>query len=495
MEAGSSACMGVPMTGRCLDSQTVAACVVGTNGEGRLVTNPCGTGYACVTETDKAYCKLTAVCREGQSRCQSATTQQVCKGGTWQDSSCAAATQCRAFPGIGGSCVPTGLGITVQGSLRYERRQPNATLSGYTAPSATAAAGVFVEVVDGTEILGTGFTDSQGQFAIAAYRPPSISGQVVYIPIDFHPDDSPAYGVALAKDGDTINTSPGMWSFATSNLPAPVKGFLNVGTQTVKADNSGAIQIFEWLRSHFARMTTQFGSAPAQSLAVLWKPGIDAFCLACFINRAGGGTNVGSGLLPLHFDTTILLSGSTMSPLHWSGSVVNHELGHFVLDEYSRPPGEGGIHYINAAESPGLAWSEGYATWDGQAALSAGQPAPNPIYFSVQQGTAFYVDISDAMSSAGMIPLPDPSGSIDQQVAEVVVASIAWDLWRSGNDTAVQTSITLPRMTGGLNRGYKTVDLVDFADALLCGQRLSATELSASMNKYRFPWDNQPICP
>lgn len=406
-----------------------------------------------------------------------------------------AGTECRTFPGLGGSCILPGSEVTAQGTLHYERRQPNASLSGYTAPAATAAAGVFIVLVDGSEVLGSGFSDEQGQFSIRGYRAPGAGGQVIYLPLAFFPDDRPAYGVAIPNDGATSNTAPAMWSFSTSNLPVPQGGVISVGTQIIRAENSGAIHIFSWLRAHLTRAATVFGSAQKDSVVALWKPGIDSYCLSCFLNRTSGGTDVGGGLLPLHFDTTILLSGSGENPLQWSSSIINHEIGHFVMDQYSRPPNEGGIHYLSAPEPPGLAFSEGYATWDGQAALSAEQAAPNSIYFTVQQGTAFYIDLSSAMASTGIIPLPDPSGSIDQQIGEIAVASIAWDLWSHGGDAPVLSGIALPRITSGLNRGYKTVDLIDFADALLCAGRVSAQQMSSSMSKYRFPWDNQPLCP
>lgn len=489
-----SACLGIPPTGRCLDRQTLATCVVVTNGEPSLVQNTCAAGYTCVSAGDQSSCKLTSTCREGQTRCSSTSVQQLCQGGVFQDRTCLGGTECRTFPGLGGNCILPGSGVTAQGTLHYERRQPNASLSGYTAPAATAAAGVFIALVDGSEVLGSGFSNEQGQFTISGYRAPGAGGQVIYIPLAFFPDDGPAYGVAIPSDGAT-STAPAMWSFSTSNLPAPQGGVIPVGTQIIRAENSGAMHIFSWLRTHLARAATVFGSAQTSSVAVLWKPGVDSFCLACFLNRTSGGTDVGGGLLPLHFDTTILLSGSDENPLQWSSSIINHELGHFVMGQYSRPPGEVGVHYLSAPESPGLAFSEGYATWDGQAALSAEQPTPNPIYFAVQQGTAFYIDLSSAMASSGMIPLPDPRGSIDQQIGEIAVASIAWDLWRNGGDIPVLSGIALPRVTSGLNRGYKTVDLVDFADALLCGGRVSAQQMNTSMSKYGFPWDNQPLCP
>jgi hypothetical protein len=488
-------CNGVPMTGRCLDSTTVATCVAGSDDMPRLVQNSCGVGYTCVSEPTQAYCKLTATCREGQSRCTSSTTREVCDKSAWQSMTCPGAQQCSTFPGLGAACVLPGINVVVQGTLRFERRVPNSTLTGYTAPAAAPAPGVFVEVVDGSEVLGTGFTDSNGQFAVGAYRPPSATAKLVFVPIAFFPDDSPAYGVAIPKDKDTVNTSLGMWSFSSSNLPAAVGGVINTGTQTVTAEDSGAINIFTWMAAHFARVTTLFGRAPAQSVIALWTPNVDMFCLACFINRAGGGTYVGGGTLPLHFDNTILLSGTTGSPLQWSASVINHEIGHFIMHEYGQSPGEGGVHYLNMPEAPGLAWSEGYATWAGQAALSVGLATPNPRYFTRQQGTTFYIDISNVTSSAGMIPLPNPNGPIDQDIGEIAVAAIAWDLWRTAGDAAISTSLALPRVTSSLNRGYKTLDLVDFADAALCGGRATSAQVTSSMTKFRFPWDNNPLCP
>lgn len=494
MSAGP--CNGVPESGRCLDTTTVATCVVGADNMPRLVQNSCAVGYTCVSESAQAFCKLTSSCKEGQTRCTSSTTREVCSGGTWQSMTCPSAQQCNTFTGLGAACVLAGASVVVQGTLRFERRLPNANLTGYTAPSAVSAPGVFVEIVDGNEVLGTGFTDTNGQFAVGAYRTPSATAKLLFVPIAFFPDDSPAYGVAIATNGDTISSSMGMWSFSSSNLPAATGGIINTGTQTVAAENSGALNIFTWMGVHWNRVTTLFGRAPAQSVVALWKPEVDMFCLACFINRAGGGTNVGSGAQTLHFENTILLSGTaTSSPLHWSASVINHEIGHFVMNEYGKSPGEGGVHYLNMPEAPGLAWSEGYATWAGQAALSVGLATPNSRYFTRQQGTSFFIDLSNAMSSAGMIPLPNPGGPIDQEIGEIAVAAIAWDLWRSAGDAPISTGIALPRVTGTMNRGYKTLDLVDFADAVVCGARATPAQVSASMTKFRFPWDNRPLCP
>jgi hypothetical protein len=260
----------------------------------------------------------------------------------------------------------------------------------------------------------------------------------------------------------------------------------------VTGESGGALYIYEWAMFLTGRMERLFGKIPQQSLVFLWRPGVEMFCGACFLNRAFGGTNVGS----LHFDATIMLGGDSGSPSHWSPSVITHEYGHFAMSEYSKMPGEGGPHYVAQASKPGLAWSEAFATFLGQTSLSEGQPVPNPYYFDVQGGTAFWVDLSRAVWSMGAIELPNPAGPLSQNINENVVAAMMWDLWRIKGDGPMFRAVTLPRVVGMYNRGYPTVDFVDYADALSCARIATAAELQLSLRtKYRYPWDNSPLCP
>lgn len=487
--AAAGGCGTVPTTGQCVDGKTVASCVTGQSGGPRVITTTCGTNYACVTEGADAYCKLMAECREGQSRCSGTTANQICQGGLWRTSTCTSGEQCRVFPGLGGVCAPTGTAVTVRGTLMYRYRPPRSDLSGLGPLAASEARGLLVAVQDAGEILGSTFTDTKGAYSVPLYRVPSASATLFVLPVGTAADNTPLVAVAVPVNGQTASVAPSLWSYSLSGLPAPVAGVINLGTSTIdESAGSGAVHIFIQAEAELMRAAALYGRLPKETVVLLWKPNVDMFCGACFLNRSLGGTDIGTGAQPLHFDTTILLSGSNDSPLQWSQSVIHHEIGHYLMDQYGRSPGEGGTHFLDGLSVPGLAYSEGFATYSGQAGISVQQGQNNPIYFSVQQGTAFYLDISRAAFSLGELPLPDPGGPIDQDINENIVASILWDAAQKSSSTKVMQTLATPRLAGKLNRGYKTLDLVDFADALQCTGAVTAEQLSATMTKYQFPW-------
>jgi hypothetical protein len=252
------------------------------------------------------------------------------------------------------------------------------------------------------------------------------------------------------------------------------------------------MRIFDWMLYGFELAPGLFGATPRRSLVALWSPTHVASCGACYRSIASGGTDVGTG--PYHFDTTIEMNGIPTDPSHWATSVINHEFGHYLMDQLSKTPGEGGTHYVADISKPGLAWSEGFATFSGQATLSRAGSL-DPLYFDVQKGTAFWVDISRAIYSKGYLRRPDPNGRIDQFLNENIVSGMLWDLWRTYGDTPVYRGMRTTRLLGPLNRGYSTVDLVDYADGLACDSLISSSGLTNTLRlNHLFPWDGLPLC-
>lgn len=495
MAVQSVNCASFPAGGMCLDSRTVATCVNSISGSPYLVSNTCGTGYSCVSSATGASCKLSGDCRSGQTRCASTSLLDTCTFGAWKRSSCAANLQCKSYPGIGAGCVPATVAVTARGTLQYQRRDPNTALTGYATPATKPAEGMLAVLTDSAgNAIGSALTDAQGRYSVEGYKDPGAGSQVYFLPAAFDANNNPAYAVARPIDGKSISPSPGLWTFNTNSLPAPTAGVLDAGTQLISGDNAGVIQIYSELRGHVQRMTTLYGKAPTENIVVLFQPTLDFDCLACYVPSGAGGCDVGSANNPMHFETVIALSGSSKSPLHLSASVTNHEIGHYLMDQYGTPPGEGGTHYVDRPSTPGLAWSEGFATLAGQTAISARKGTVDPVFFALQQGTSFWVDLSRAAYSGGTLPSPNPAGPIDQQVNENIVAAIGWDLWKTITDAPFFQALGLPRVNSALNRGYTTVDLVDFADALQCSSMISPTALSTSMSKYKFPWDGKPLC-
>jgi len=314
--------------------------------------------------------------------------------------------------------------------------------------------------------------------------------------VRFNDDDTPAMAVVQAAGGGPTDyqTAPALWAFTVTGLPAPYGGQISVGSRTVQGENGGALFIFDWAQFELDRAKTLFGGVPQASLAWLWRPGIDMDCGDCFRNRSSGGTDVGTAAL--HFDTSIALSGSLSSPSHWSVSAINHEFGHFIMDQYSRSPNEGGMHSVDQVSSPGLAWSEGWATLSGQTAISSAAGSPQPVYFDVQKGGSFWIDISKGLLLNMSLPSPNLYGALDQRLNEFVVTGMVWDLWTAVGDSPIFAALASRRLKGPYNRGYSTVDLVDYADALACGGGVSAYALNWILRTvHEFPWDGRPLCP
>lgn len=489
-------CRGVPIAGRCRDNKTVQACQVNQDGRSYVSTVSCGNNEVCINDGNSSYCKLTASCRDGLSRCFGSGTQ-VCQGGSWVTSNCITGTACQRFPGAGVRCVPAGSTFLVRGQLQYQFRTARSDYSGLDPTYySTDARNVFVVVADGSEALGTGFTGSDGSFSVPVYRAPGVNGVVLFIPILFWEDDTAALAVLQPTGGgDTdYHHAAALWSFSVANLPAPFAGQINVGNRIVQGESAGALFIFDWAQFAFQRAQSLFGSWPQASLGWLWSPGIDMNCGACFRNRSFAGTDVGTS--SIHFDTTIELSGTANNPSHWSISVINHEFGHYIMDQYSKSPHEGGAHSVSQLSTPGLAWSEGWATLSGQTAISNAAGTPRPIYFDVNNGTSFWVDISQRLVSGKGLPGPNPYGPLDQKLNEFVVSGMVWGLWSEAGDRPIFSGLSSRRITGGLNRGYPTVDLLDYADALACGGLVSAFTLDTKLRvNDGFPWDGRPVCP
>jgi len=129
-----------------------------------------------------------------------------------------------------------------------------------------------------------------------------------------------------------------------------------------------------------------------------------------------------------------------IDPENNAPEVVGHEYGHALMYlAYGSIPGEGGIHYACQAASPGLAWSEGFATYVGL--LSGGDSGV--MHWTAGDGGASIENWScalDAMSSD-----------------EFRVAAGLWDLWDSAND---DNGGTTDRGRNGLSDSNQGTQLV-----------------------------------
>jgi len=417
------------------------------------------------------------------------------------------------------ACVDGACLVTVRGRFSREMRRPNASLTGLLAPEVVPVVGLPVALSAGGELLGEAVTDATGAFTLAVAHVPEGELQATLAASLAGPDGLPWLAVLDSaqvgfptQQGQPV-TSQRVWAWTASAPP----GALDLGDLVVtEAAGAGALAL---LLAFSDALAATLGVATYQglevfdlpTLGVLWHPLATPPCLSCFFPAGWGPLRLASGGELIVFGRFIWLSGSTYAPHHWTPSMSLHELGHYVMDVLSRSPNEGGPHSWDGLIKPGLAWSEGFATFYGQWALS--REAEQPRFYSSQGGTHYWIDIErvgselhhQASSFGGVtFPLPRPDEPLTQFMNEAVVAAILWDLWDVGGLVPEPDAVILgdvlydflshPRVLDpDLDRAYPTMDLVDLLDAIRCDDALTMEELSTVL--MGFPYDDAPTCP
>lgn len=518
--SGDDPCMGVPTQGQCVGTTKIQSCFVSEEGNTppSIIESTCGPQQACQVVNGAALCKPTGACFEGATACKDSQTMQECQKGAWVETVCGGANSCIAQPGAGASCglQDPGSGITLKGHVDYEFHKVNAALTDFDSKvSSEGAVDMFVTVFDNNSLIGMGLTSvggngaSAGDWQVNLSTAPTDKTFVYFWPMLFDNNGNPRMAVAHAQSAMVqTQASDKYWSFGFGPVCASgACGTTDMGNQLItEADGSGAVHIYQWIDYGMFRVSSFIPSITPLTMAVFWEPGNQFDCGNCFAPPQMGGAAVtydtANGLVD-HYDSSINISGTDASPSQWGRTTISHELGHWITQSYSRSPGEGGQHFVDQASKPGLAFSEGWATFSGQTNLS-NSPADNePIAFRKSQGTSFWVDIAKVNWSGGSIDLPDPNGAIDQPINENIVTVMLWSLWASGSAQAPQglgddpmfKVLTSQRLVGATNRGYIKVDAVDYLDALTCEGFATNAQIDAVAGPVNYPYDNAAVCP
>ncbi|MBI4702996.1 MAG: hypothetical protein HY744_17915 [Deltaproteobacteria bacterium] len=512
----SGPCGKVPTTGECVGENKIRSCFVPSEPgeEPKIIEVECQPGEKCGPVGDGMGCVLVGECYEQSSRCKDEGTLQNCVNAKWVDTSCGN-QKCLAQPGQGAMCTlgEASSGIKLRGHLDYEYLLPNKKLDDFDpTPHQEGAVDFFVTVYDDGELLGMGLTsfESPGDWDIELKHKPTDKTFYYFWPMLFDDNGVPRMAIAKAKSDDPLEQySDEYWSWGFGPV-CDKPGECDVedtGEQLIPVkDNAGAANIYQWLDYGIFKLAELIPSVAPLTVAVFWGPPTEFTCGNCFVPPIGGGANVlydKEKDAKDHYETTLNISGSEESPTHWAKSVITHELGHWVMASYTKSPGEGGPHYVDAPSIPGLAYSEGWATYCGQSLISKGPDDPDPIYFTKKHGTTFWIDLSKYSYSGGPLGKPDPNGPIDQDVNENVIAGMMFSFWASTKAAtpqglgwgALYETLRSQRLLGNLNRGYHTVDFIDYLDAMKCEKKASAEQIKAVTEAADYPYDNQEICP
>jgi hypothetical protein len=400
-----------------------------------------------------------------------------------------------------------GEGSSISGSLFFEARiggvsGEGAVVLGEPKQVPAAAATAFAVDRDGV-VLGSALIRGQGTFSIEVPRAVQ-AGDLVLVTAALV-DAGHSYFAVLRPDAGGAPrslTSP-LWVWA---LPVDASG--RTGAALVKEEQgSGALFIYLINLVGLSSMLEGVGDdARFQTLAVLWAPGVAWDCGACYsvLEQAtpSGPT----------FARSIFLSSDTDDSGAWAAPVLLHEMGHYAASSYSRDDSPGGTHHRGELLPPPFAWSEGWATFFGQSTLSRWSGQRMPVYWDMQAGSSFWIDLAAAQYPEGGIQHPNPDGGMAQHLDGNYVASMLWHLW-DGEEvqeddpeqdlfSMTTTEVLATIMSSGfldLDRGATGLDFVDYVDTLFCERGLPAVpstdRLWRTVVMYLgFPLDWPPTC-
>jgi hypothetical protein len=506
-------CNGVPTTGICASSTTIALCSVPTGSVAPSVTTyACAGGESCQMQSGRAACVLTGACREGSTQCASQSQIQTCTNGAWVSSNCAGPCTTTALGALCGANVAT---TPVTAILAYQLRGPNASPPTDWGPLTTSPAQhvLLLSCVGGSCATGN-LIDAQytalntGSFTI---KVPSTPGASDFVAVLLAADDGqgglayvvadPGFAAPGTQSVGAVGPNPRLWSWTiATTLLTPGSTFT-----VTEAQGSGAARVFDVLRfvDTFAR--GKYGNKLGLSLVAWLGIGTGWSCGKCF-------APVPTTFSSIPFQSQVWFNGDS-NESYWADPVTAHELGHRVMASYGTLPGEGGTHCLGVPEFPGLAWSEGWATW------FSSDVRQSSIYYDKQSGSMFWLDIGARAYSGALWNRPTASAGLQQLIDENEVSAMNWGLAAgAGSDAALFAAIATPRMnTPPYHRGYNRhassgvdsschpinpVDTgisapfyADFLDALDCGGFPAASIDAQTVPATDYPYPSAtPIC-
>lgn len=511
VEPERSPCGDVPHEGRC-NGNTLERCITGTGSGGSFVsTTDCAIGLACVSNAFGAACEPNAECRPGDAECRG-DTLAVCDGGAWQTTACA--NGCNDSV-AGAGCRPGIQTVRYSNTIAFEFRTINAGFTDWSADVSSAPARRFLVLSYGDgELVDSTLTDDDGWFELDAVPPQNEDADdfIALVAARAEDDGSLAYAimdptlpaatqdVAAIARGGSADAQVWYWTWGASDIGSDEGVYLPLEA------GSGAAYAFDYLSTVYDYSEAFFGRRAGTTLALWLGYGTTWTCGACFFDlpAAADGFDFASQIfMPAGADESF-----------WSGAVLAHELGHWVMSTYGVSPGEGGPHVLGVPTHPGIAWSEGFATWFSSVVRD------EAFYYDKQQGLFLWVDFAArAYSNGAYWTRPVAQDGIEQLIDENEVTRMLLDLTSDTTFGAMFAALSSPRMTTApFLRGYeaRTWDgldaqgrpfpawstgvsaphLADYFDALVCSGEFSPPTVDQSTEPwahYPYPSSN-PLC-
>lgn len=278
------------------------------------------------------------------------------------------------------------------------------------------------------ETLGTGYTDSNGQFNITVNH--KSGGTNIYVKLEF--SDS----IVNIKSQGLFGTTH---SWTTNTIPNCQLRTLDVGNipQNASETINGAFSIWKWIKQGY----NYYSSASSHSIPrvdVLWESGVQA------------GTNANSSRISING------ANSGYAPHCYDGDVILHEYGHFIMGNIIGFPDNSSVenHYWDAPSNPGCAYSEGWAHFFSCAARNSSQTLD-----WASNGNSFGANLNNATTlvNGTATPLSLQSNFLKNGEYELNAGAVMWDLF-TGNQTVVHHPFSSIDNTMASNRSNSIYD-------------------------------------
>jgi hypothetical protein len=466
-------CGDVPPEGRCLSPMELEYCEIPTeDGEESLERVRCVPGEECkVNEDGEAECVLTAACREKDTECQDPNTLRTCTNSMWKTAPCP--NGC-LYGGGGAACAAMGTTTEVSSKVVFERRTlKQVDRSGIGDIFEAPARGFLVLILRGDALVATTTTSvMDGSFKVKVPSPILPTDQVSIAAVALDEKGDVAYmvgdpgltpGKRTTEDTDSADMKDGdyrTWEFPLSQIMTPGS---TLKIRENADHDSGVANVFDQFGVSYREAKQRFGKE-GDPIIIWMGKGVSWDCGAC----VSGAQAVFYGD---RFKQQMWYPAEDRNYKYYADPVIGHEAGHWVMSSYGRSPGEGGSHIINCQSFPGLAWSDGFATWWGQFVVG------NPIYFSPGANLSlFWLDIekrtfkgsedewADRPLPSNMDVMTSEARGLLQLISESEVMAVLWALSRGARDpdpilkALASPRVKTPTMVGGkpaFERGYQ----------------------------------------
>lgn len=324
-----------------------------------------------------------------------------------------------------GAYCETGISSTVyEATVTYDYRLPNADRSDWEeTPRAAPLRGAMVmswrKVGEDWEIFDTALTDHEGHFAVRIPDPGSAEDVVTVYAARNRPL-SATWGFVVAEpdmpDGEQeggaiAQGNPYRWDIYPAETASGETVHIN------EAQGAGALRVFDVMSIIYENTAELFYRDVEPMSVVVWlRLNTTWQCGEChWVNPTDAlGTTI---------ESQMFISGDVVDSEFFADAVTLHEAGHWVMGAFGRSPGEGGPHNVGVAYYPGLAWSEGFATW-----LSADW-RDDSVYLDKAGGSMWWIDIEARSGSLDAPwPRPTPEDGVMGRLYENEVSSMLWRL-------------------------------------------------------------------